>query len=151
MKKYFIKIITIIFILLANCGCTNKSVLSTTAFSSVLKSHDFEIIDITNQYSKEPNIDKVYIGKNKDKYQIEYFIILNEETAKTIFNENIKAYNNLSGTTKTKVEGNNFIKYTFLTNSYYVVISKVENTFIYIEAPIDYKNEIDIILEEMNY
>jgi len=151
MKKGFVKILTISFVLLASWGCASKTSITTNAFSVILKKHDFEIIDISEQYKKYEDIKTIFIGKNKEKYQIEYYVLKDEETTKKIFNKNLNNLSSLSSGVKTKTEGDNFIKYTITTNTYYVVLSKVENTFIYVETPSEYQTEINEILKEMNY
>ena len=45
----------------------------------------------------------------------------------------------------------NTSRYTLKANSKYKVISRIENTFIFINAPQEKSEEIDKILKELNY
>lgn len=151
MKKSFIKIITILFISFVSWGCTTKEVLTPNAFAAILKNNGFDIVNLTEQYKNNNDIKNVYIGKSNKGYQIEYFILKDEETASNLLNENASEITNSINTTQTKREGDNYLKYIFVSNEYYFVVSKVDNTLIYVEASLDNQEEINNLLEQMNY
>jgi len=150
MRKSFIKIITIIFVSFISCGCGEKEILTPNAFSAILKNRDFQIVDLSEQYKNNKKINTVVIGKNKD-YQIEYFIMKNEEDAINLFEENIKYIKDNNAVSETKKEGTNYQKNIFISKQKYYAIVKVAHTFLYAEADVDNIEEIDEVLEEMNY
>lgn len=151
MRKSFIKIITIIFVSLISCGCTEKEILTPNAFSAILKKKDYEIVDLSEQYKNNKQINTVLIGKNNKDFQIEYFIMKNEEEAIKLFEENIKFIKENNAVSETKKEGTNYQKNIFVSKEKYYAIVKVEHIFLYVEANIDNIEEINNVLEEMNY
>lgn len=151
MRKSFIKIITIIFVSFVSCGCTEKEILTPNAFSAILKNKDYEIVDLSEQYKNNKGINTVLIGKNKKDFQIEYFIMKNEEEAIKLFEENTKYIKENNSVSETKKEGTNYQKNIFISNAKYYAIVKVAHTFLYVEASIDDIEEINEVLEEMDY
>lgn len=152
MKKHITKIICILAMLLVTSGCS-KEVLNTNTFAAILKNNGFNLIDLTEQYKNQNHINKVIIGKNNNEYQIEYYLLKDIETAKSLYNKNVNNISklNVSTTKQTKLEGNNYLKYTLVTTDNYYVIMQLDNTLIYIESSIDYEDEINEILKEMKY
>lgn len=151
MKKMCIKIISIIAIILCTSGCGNKTPINTNTFASVLGSKEYEIVDLSKQYSSNQNIKNVIIAKNVKNYQIEFYTLSDEETAMNLYNENYANFQSVNSSSQIKKSGDNYSKYTLTTDNYYLVVSRVANTLIYIEAPILEKDFIDSILKELDY
>ena len=150
MKKSLIKFFVIVLISFLSCGCSNKEILSDNVFANILKKHDFELKDITSHF-KEQNLNKFIIGKSLKDYQIEYIVFYDKDSALEMVGKNVNLISNSFNITPNKILGNNFTKYTFATKYNYYIISQVENTVIYAEAPIEYMEEINAILTEMDY
>ena len=45
--------------------------------------------------------------------------------------------------TAEKKEGENFLRYSFFTSEYNIIISQIDNTVIYVEVPIEYQEELE--------
>ena len=52
---------------------------------------------------------------------------------------------------ETNVELKNYSKYTLLSSGKYMVVSRINNTVIYVNADANYKDNIKNILDELGY
>ena len=105
----------------------------------------------TSQYPSKA-INNVIIAR-KDNYQIEFFVVENVDVAVSSYNLNKETFEKSKGnkTVETKKTMGNTSRYTLKANSKYKVISRIENTFIFINAPQEKSEEIDKILKELSY
>lgn len=147
MRKNTTKIILILLIFLISCGCAKKS-LSPNAFSAYFKNLNYKIYDLSEHY-KSYNIETVLIAK-KHNYQIEYFVYRDKNEATKRLKENANALISMNLQAEKK-ENNNSIKYSFLTSTYNIIISQIDNTIVYTEVPIEFQNEVNKNLSYLNY
>ena len=149
MKK--VKYILIIFILLLT-ACKKNSVTSDE-FIDVAKFNGYIIKETMNGYENYPNITNIYYAVNRDyAYEIQYlktndtdyakkFFLLNvSEVQKEIDNESYVKSNSLS----------NYEFYHAENESTYYLVARSKENIIYITAPINYINEIEEFLEELD-
>jgi len=50
-----------------------------------------------------------------------------------------------------KLSGNNYYKFTMITNGYYLVSSRIDNTLIFTKTLLKNKDTVDNILDAMGY
>lgn len=150
MKK-LISILIGAVLIFAVIGCGNKKAMTVEEFESKMGKSGYEVIDITSQYPSKA-IKNVIIAR-KDNYQIEFFVVENVDVAVSSYNLNKETFEKSKGnkTVETKKTMGNTSRYTLKANSKYKVISRIENTFIFINAPQEKSEEIDKILKELNY
>lgn len=143
--------IFVIFLLLSGCG-TSKAKLEPEQFKSRMENEGFEIKDA----SKEMNYDyivKIYVAK-KTNYNIEYYNIIDEEYAAIFYQNNVEFINNnIVGDEKAVLEesGNNYSKYTVVYDGRYKLVSRIDNTVIFLNVSDRYKDDIDDLIERLGY
>lgn len=150
MKKIYTIIIGIMMIFLI-LGCGKKDPVTAEKFKNIMNSNGYTVVDITSKYSPS-QINNVMIAQ-KDGYQIEFFDVKNIDIAVSSFNTNKDKFEKSKGNAaiQTSKSVGNSSRYTLKANSKYKVVSRIENTFIYINAPSEKVDEIDTILKKLNY
>lgn len=112
----------------------------------------YQIVDVTDQY-KEDFVENVSIAVKDDKYQIEFYDLNSESKAKTAYKANVEKFKELKGSssTETNVTLGNYSTYKLTADGKYCVVSRIGDTFIYINVPSDYKTEVNDALKKLGY
>lgn len=150
MKKIILGIITI-FIMLLLTGCGNRKALTNNEFSEILGLEGFAITDVTALMEDE-NIE-VLAAANNNNYQLEYHIYKTTAAAKKAYEGNKKSFETYKkGNNKEKsLSGNNYDKYTLELSDEYKVVSRIDNTLVYASINLEYKKDLNIILDKLGY
>lgn len=159
MKKIKLLLIPIICLisLLSFTGCgKNKTAISAKDFTEKLEDKGYIIQESTTQYSANNEIKESYIALSEDyDYQIEFIILESESDASNMYSHNKRKFEkekeNSNAKAHSEVNLANYSKYTLIVNGEYKVLSRIENTLIYIDADSEYKDEIDEVLEDIKY
>ena len=149
MKK--IKYILIILVLLL-AGCKKNSV-NLTEFIETARYNGYIIEENNTGYETYSNIIDVYYAVNRENaYDIQFLELNDLAYAKKFFLLNVDEI-------KENIDNNSYVKSNTLSNyefyhaenesTYYLVIRSDKN-IIYISAPINYINEIEEFLEELD-
>ena len=131
-----------------------KESITSEEFKSIMESKGYKIVEITSQYAQYGYIEKAYIATTNDrKYQIEFYTLSNDESAIYFYNTNKTIFENSKQgvTSETNAELKNYSKYTLNNNGKYNVISRINNTAIYINEDEQYKDIIKDLLKEIGY
>ena len=56
-----------------------------------------------------------------------------------------------TGASEKKDKGDNYYKYFLISNNYYMVSSRVDNTLIFCKTLLTNKEEVDKVLDELGY
>lgn len=157
MKKVF-KGLTICLacfaLLFVITGCGNKKSLTSEEFITKLKDSGYSIQDATGQFAGYDNISQVTLAISPDSsYQIEFYELSNSDNAVAFFNNNKTKFENSKGSAsaETSVDIGNHSKYTLLTDGYYKLVSRINNTVIYLNVPASYKSNVNKVLKEIDY
>lgn len=143
--------ITMMFML---TGCGNKTAITSSDFKDKMENKGYVVQDATNQFSEYNYINQVYIALNSDSAcQIEFYELSNIDSAINFFNNNKTLFENskTSGAVEASVDVGNNSKYTLETNGQYKVVSRIDNTVVYLNVSHDYKSEVKDILKELGY
>ena len=152
MKK--IKILLIVLTLLLVTGCNtgkSKEAKSMNDFYNVATEKKFVVSDnmanYTVDYIKEAMIATV------DGISLEMITYDSEDNAIKIQNEHIKSFMNRKSTNARikKEKGKNYYKYSMISNGYYLVSNRVENTLIFTTTVLENRDKVDSVLTEMGY
>ena len=151
MKKIRSLIVFVSAVFLLTC-CMNKESISPSEFKSTMESLDYEVHDATNQFSNYDYVKQVYIALNDD-YQIEFYELSDEEKAEGFYktNKSIFEGEKESGYSQFNSSMGNYSKYTLKTGGKYKVVSRIDNTVIYLNIDEEYKDKVKGILEELGY
>jgi len=149
--KVFLAILLAIAVF-ALAGCGSKTALTAEQFKSKMEAAGYEVQDATYQY--EGLVDQCFIAvKGNFEYQIEFYVVATESQAVGAYNQNKEQFQSKksNASAETTKEVSNYGKYTLNTGGNYSVISRVDNTFIYIDASNDYRDEINKTLDSLGY
>lgn len=144
-------VVLITTIMLTGCG---KKAISANDFKTKMKSKEYTVVEVTDQFASYSYIEKVYIAQDKTKsYQIEFYKLSDESYAKSFYNTNKQIFENAksSSSAHTEVNLSNYSKYTQESNNKYSVISRIENTAVYLNVDSKYKDDVKAILKELGY
>ena len=157
MRRGFMKFISVAicfsFIFLLT-GCGNKTALTSEDFKSKMEGNSFVVQDATSQMASYDYITQVYLAIDDSyKYQIEFYELSDADYASSFYNNNKSIFeeSKSSSAVETSVSSGNNSKYTLVTNGKYKVVSRIDNTVIYVNADEDYKTEIKDLLKELGY
>lgn len=147
----FISIIT----LFSFTGCGDKNPISADDFKSKMEEKGYTVVEATEQFTDFDYVKKVYLAVDKDtNYQMEFYQLDNEKNAKGFFASNQKIIEDSKGKItkfEISISGGNNEKYTLRTEGKYKYVSRIENTVIYFDVDEKYKDDIDEILDEIDY
>lgn len=151
MKKIRLFCIIFVCVLISAIlvGCGKKTALTPDEFKTTLEGKGYTVTDTVVE-----NTEKVFIAINStNEYQIEFFKVGTESQAISAFNTNKSDFESQKGSisSEVSVELNNYAKYNLSTNTEYKVISRIDTTFIYVNAPVQFKDEIKTVLDSIGY
>ncbi len=131
-----------------------KTPISEEDFINSMETKGYIITDVKGQFANVDEIDKAYIAISSDSsYQIEFYILADESSAISMFNRNKEIFedskSNVSG--ETSVTRKNSAKFTLNTNNMLKVVSRIDNTLIYLDVDKDKSDEIKTLLKELGY
>lgn len=133
----------------------DKTAITAEEFKDKMEAKGYVIGDVTEQFEEYKDyIKKAYIAANEEiTYQIEFYEILNSEYASSFFSLNKQVFENLEKkmAAETSVNLKNYSVYTLSTDSKYRVLSRIDNTVVYINVDNQYKDVVKSILEELGY
>ena len=152
MKKIYLFILVITCLVIT--GCNNKAKEAITVDDFVNKGNNlgFIVEDNMNSY-----MDANYINEAKkatlDNVVIEMIIYDNDDNASKVQEEQIKNFLNIknAGASINKDKGSNFYKYSMISNGYYVVTSRIDNTLIFSKTLLENKDKVIEYLDSLGY
>lgn len=151
MKK--LNIYLLIIVCLFMVGCTSNKTKETTtleAFSTELTNNNFQVV--LKDYSSVDYIVESRVGTYND-IEIEMIKYTDSNYANQVHEEHIENFNLLksTGAAEVKDKGKNYYKYSLISNGYYMISSRVEDTLIFCKTTIDNKDLIDSIYTKLGY
>ena len=151
-KGLFLGIIFFAFLLLFT-GCSKKKAITSDDFKSKAEKMGYTIVDAHDQYANYNYVKEAYIAYSNDGYQIEFYVIDDNEYAKGMFDTNKAIIENINGTNKMKTEINmkNYNKYSVTTESTFGYLSRIDNTLVYVNTTKSNKNAVNKFLKKINY
>jgi len=160
MKKSGIIAIIVVVILIAIGGTVfvnlnkEKTSISAKDFNDIMEDKDYVIMETTSQFAQYENyVSESYVAIKDDDYQIEFYELSNEENAIDMYATNKIRFETSKGNSSavTNFDFKNYSKYTLTTNGKYKVLSRIDNTLIYIDVDKDYKDIVKDLLKEIGY
>ena len=160
MKKPVIIAIIAVVIVVAIVGVIfinlNKEKTSITAsdFYTTMSQKGYVVQDSSSQFSEYNYVKKSYIAASKDySYQIEFYELVDDSYATSFYNNNKSIFESSKGnaSAETSVGLKNYSKYTLSSNGKYMVVSRINNTVIYVDVDDSYKDTVKSLLNELGY
>lgn len=145
------KIVFLGIVMLFLCACGNVNI-SKEDFLSRASFNGYIIENNKKGYEKYTYIRDVYYAVNRENaYDIQLLEIQTEDLAKRFFEINkaeLKKYVN-DNTYIKSISWNNYNSFHIETDDKYMLVIQNNNLVIYIDAPINYINEIEEFLDEI--
>ncbi len=153
MKKLKVILLLILVIFLSACSFDKKAI-DSSEFKEIMRDNSYYVVNSKDQFSEYDYILNSYIAiDSQQNYQIEFYELEDEENAIAFYDYNKDIFEGykISTSIYTDVSFSNNSKYTLTTDDSYRVLSRVDNTVIYISVDKKYKDEVKSILKELGY
>ena len=151
------KIIFIFIVCLLLVGCTSSETKEAGTLEQFLNSclnHGLEYADKLDDY-KAQNVDYITgaLRCMTDTLTIEMVIYDSEESADKAQKQHIASFKGMKSTAASahNNQGKNYKFFSMISNNYYMVSNRIDNTLIFTKTPFDNKDLVDTLLTEMNY
>lgn len=146
----------LILLICAFClvGCGKSKAITSNEFKEIMVDLNFSIIDVKEQFDAYDYIKEAYVALEKNKnYQIEFYVLDTSDSAKSFYYNNKEIFESSKESTAvyTNVDLNNKNKYTLSTGGTYKLLSRIDNTMIYLNVDSKYKDEVNKILKKLKY
>lgn len=131
-----------------------KEAITASEFVSSIQSRGYITQDIKSQFEEYDYIKEAYIASTRDySYQLEFYELLDENYATMFYNTNKSIFESYkdNSSVETNLDGKNYSKYTLKVNEQYMLLSKIDNTVIYLKVDSENKNSINKLLKEIGY
>lgn len=150
MKKKLLTLALIVISILTT-GCMTREVLKANDFKTNLEKRGFTVLDKTST-QRNQSIKSYYIATNSKKtYSIEYYELDNEMSSQGIYLKYKESMIATGAQVSTEINLGNSSKYVDNYNGKYRVASRISNTVIWVDAKVEYQEEIKALLKEIGY
>lgn len=153
-KKNILLLVLLICVFITGCGNKTKEVTTIDIFNDSATKNGFTVKDNINDYKSDTYITSATLAKYNDDIRIEMVVYDNEENAIKVQDEQIKQFRLLRNTgsgVEKKDKGKNYYKYFLISNNFYMISSRVDNTLIFCKTPLDNKEKVENILNDTGY
>lgn len=132
----------------------DKEPISANKFKKIMAAENFRIINATEQFAEQEYVDEVYLALDfEGQFQVEFLTFTDETYAESSFEinkQNFEAYEK-DANTQSEVNGENHSNYKLSTDEKFMVISRIENTMVYISTDDLHKDEAKELLDKLGY
>lgn len=159
-KKTLFIVLGIILVLviggIALFSSLNKEKESMTAseFKTLMEGKGFAVSDATSQFSQYDYVEQVYVAEPSDySYKIEFYELSDVEYATMFYNNNKSIFESSKGNAsgETSVSMKNYSKYSLSTGGKFKVVSRIDNTVVYLNVDSNNKDTVKDLLDELGY
>lgn len=153
MKKFKILMLMVLVVLVSACD-SKKEAIDDEEFRRIMTDEKFEIVNVEKQFEQYGYVDEAYVAlEENNNYQIEFYELEDENYAKSFYENNKKIFqaSETDSSIYTNVDLTESNKYTLTTDTEYKVLSRIDETVIYLNADKEYKKEVQSILKKLGY
>lgn len=152
MKKRFLLITLLVMMLCFLTGCS-KNAKATGDFLELAGKYELTVVDGMVHYSTYDFFEESHIAKSSEGWQMEFNVLKDNDSAISIFETNRELFEDskTTGSIEVSINGSNYNKYGLTTGGYYMYISRIDNTLIYLRVEEKYKEEVKNIIKEFGY
>lgn len=146
-------IVTIVGIIFINLN-KEKTSITASDFYTTMSQKEYNVQDSSNQFSEYNYVKQAYIaGSKNNSYQIEFYELEDDSYATQFYNNNKSIFESSKGTNsvESNVELKNYSKYTLSSNGKYMIVSRIDNTVIYVNVDNNYKDAVNSLLKDLGY
>ena len=152
MKRISLVLLGFFCLLLTGCGGETKEVKTLKDFETSGTNNGFTVTDNLLSYNNAKYITGSYVAALDDT-QVEMVVYDTEANAKKAQDNQIKSFKNIksSGATGSSEKGENYYSFTLISNGYYMVTSRIDNTLIFSKTLIENKDKVTTLLDSLDY
>lgn len=152
MKKKILLLGIFMIFLLTGCGGGTHEVKSISDFETAAKNNGFTVVNNKDSYDEVSYIIDAVKATTSD-ITIEMVVYDNADDAEKVLKEHIKSFDLLksTGATEKRQTGDNYRKYFLISNNYYMVSSRIDNTLIFCKTLVTNKEDVDKVLNALGY
>ena len=159
IKSHILLIFLASIMILSLVSCSmNKTPIDTDAFIEAAKTYGLTPVDITEQYKSSGYVNKGTIAaKSEDGvnilYQIEFYEIDTVDNAESMFAQNKQSFENDqdSANSYSSVNVGNHEHYNITIDGRYKSVRRIENTLIFLNVDVQYKDSVNEFLDTIGY
>lgn len=154
LKKIFV-VCSLLIALFTVTGCSlfSKKAVTSSQFKSVAEKNNLTVIDAKSQMSEYEYIYEALLAKASEGWQVEFYVLSTNNDAKEMYDTNRKKFeDSKSGTVKEKfLTVREYSMYDLESGGYYMHLTKVDNTLLYVRVPSNYKENAKKIIKDLGY
>ena len=93
------------------------------------------------------------VAQNEDGFQVEFYVLANENDAQSMYNTNRQTFENSKGNVSGELSTSlgNYASYSLTSGGYYMYISRVDNTLFYAKVESTHQEDVKEIIESLGY
>ena len=151
IKKIFV-IVFVLFISVILTGCSNKKSITSSEFYDIMSGEGFNLTDATEQFGENNSLNKVYVAQDKNyEYQVEFYEFKTDSDAISSYNINKDEFENskTGNSSQSEIGVKNYNKYTLKSGGTYKLVSRIDNTMIYVDVEENNEKNIKDILKKL--
>ncbi len=150
--KQRILIVYVLAAVLLLTACGSKTALTNDQFIEKMEAAGYQIQDAIDQFGEDV-LESATLAMMDDKYQIEFYVLPTSDQAAAAFSNNKSNFQLLEDAAKntSSLNTNTYNYYALTTNEGYYVVSRIDNTLLYVQTSAEYKDEIKKIIKELGY
>ena len=155
MKKVkFLVLGLFCLLLLVGCGGSKskKNIVTAAKFEEVVSKKEFIFLDNMGSYA---DVDYITEAKKAilNDIVIEMIVYKDVASAEKVQKEQIENFKTIKSTaaTENKENGKNYYKFWMVSNGYYMVSSRLENTLVFCKTQLNNKETVEGILKTLKY
>ena len=151
MKKKLCLFGILFFTIIILCGCGNKKAITTRDFKNITEQSGLDTYDAMDQVVGE-SIKEVTLAYNDD-YKLEFYVLDSSVSAKNMYEHNKNIFEGRkSGISKyISTDIGNSSTYMLESGGYYMYLSRIDNTLLYVDVMDIYKDKIKEIVKDLGY
>lgn len=135
-------------------GCREKEPVTADEFRAVVQSCGYEVMVSDHLAGDSDDVRHIYIAKVGDNpgYHLEFYEMATIDAAQKLYDGNRRYFEQYEylGVHKS-ISLENYSNYTLTSKSNFGVLSLIDNTMIYAEVPMEYKDQIIYLLYRLGY
>ena len=160
MSKFTIKNIGLFFVIavavfcLAGCIDISRTAIDGDFFEDTMKDLGYSVANITNQFESGDNIEIALEATDYSKtHKINYYKFNDRLSANDSFRGNLKDMEDTIGNSgySSSITIDNYKKEAMVADGEYRVITKIDNTIVYVRADSSCRYDIDLALKAIGY
>ena len=152
MKKKGLLLGLCLLLLFTVTGCFNKKSITTEEFTKLAEKNELFVTDVKSQFVDFDYVREATVAVSPEGWQIEFYVLSDTFNAQEMYTKNKNRFEKEDGIkSKSTLNLGNRTKYTQQTDSSYKILSRIDNTLIYVSESKEHKDKINKFVKEIGY